>query len=182
MPSAALVGGKPPFWICSNMQHGTGGAVSIACSLNGSGHGTGTRAPIGRWPRSRPVADSRPQTRHSVCPLRPPPTFASRSTTRAFSRGEIRTPCLSVGSYRLAIARAFMHSFRGKLRAVTSVGITLPVFGSRGSFRTKEVSVQGKASSLSPGVLIRPAPCSSAPCAVAQLEVSRKSGRLRGAP
>ena len=35
---------------------------------------------------------------------------------RGVSCGEIRAPCLSVGLYRSAVARSFMHSFTGKLR------------------------------------------------------------------
>ena len=42
-------------------------------------------------------------------------------------RGEIRTPCLSVGSYLLAVVRACMHLPRGKLRVMTSPDITFGV-------------------------------------------------------
>ena len=85
-----------------------------------------------------------------------PRHVASRGTTRAYCEEKSEHRVCLLGRYLLAVARAFMHSFRGKLRVVTSPDITFGAakFQHQKKFWLSEIWPSG----LSPGVLIRPAP------------------------
>ena len=80
---------------------------------------------------------------------------ASRGTTRVYCEEKSEHRVCLLGRYLLAVARAFMHSFRGKLRVVTSPDIT---FGAAKFQHQKKFWLRvNRPSGLSPGVLIRPA-------------------------
>ena len=99
---------------------------------------------------------SPPQTRHSVFPQPPPPTCSVQGHNPGVLRGEIRTPCLSVGSIPFGRRPSLYAFISRKLRVVTSPDITFGAakFQHQKKFWLSEIWPSG----LSPGVLIRPAP------------------------
>ena len=64
------------------------------------------------------------QKQHSAFPPPRNPTWArKRAQPRGNEGRKVKHCCVSVGSYQLAVARAFMHSFHSEASLLTTVSV-----------------------------------------------------------